>query len=86
MPVRLSRLLWDLAKDELGQKGSDFLGLMVSLLVRSANRQFRAYLLDPTMVPSTLPMLVGIGHLPSAPSRPGLLVGTRPHPLQWPDK
>jgi hypothetical protein len=40
LPAPLSRLLWDLAKDEFGQKGSDFIGVMGALLVRSAKDQF----------------------------------------------
>ena len=55
LPPPLSRLPWDLAKDEFGQKGSDFIGVMGSLLVRSAKDQFRAYMIDPTRVPNPLP-------------------------------
>jgi hypothetical protein len=50
----LSQLPWDLAKDEFGQKGSDFIGVMGSLLMRSAKDQFRAYIVDPTRVLSPL--------------------------------
>jgi hypothetical protein len=55
LPPPLSHLPWDLAKDEFGQKGSDFIGVMGSLLVRSAKDQFRAYIVDPTRVLSPLP-------------------------------
>ena len=55
LPPPLSQLPWDLAKDEFGQKGSDFIGVMGSLLMRSAKDQFRAYLIEPTRVPSPLP-------------------------------
>ena len=44
LPVPLSRLPWDLAKDEFGRKGSDFIGVMGALLVRTAKDQFRAYI------------------------------------------
>jgi len=54
LPQPLSQLSWDLAKDEFGQKGSDFIGVMGSLLVRSAKDQIRAHLIDPTRVPNPL--------------------------------
>src|SRR5271157_2460775 len=62
LPAPLNRLPWDLAKDEFGQKGADFIGVMGALLVRSAKDQFRAYVLVPTRVPNTLP--------PAAAKRP----------------
>ena len=40
----LERLPWDLAKDEFGRKGCDFIGVMGTLLVRTAKDQFRAYI------------------------------------------
>jgi len=55
LPPPLSQLPWDLAKDEFGQKGSDFIGVMGSLLVRSAKDQFRVHLIDPTRVSNPLP-------------------------------
>src|ERR1044071_8211743 len=55
LPSPLSQLPWDLAKDEFGQKGSDFIGVMGSLLVRSAKDQSRSYVVDPTRVLSPLP-------------------------------
>jgi len=55
LPAPLNRLPWDLAKDEFGPKGADFIGVMGALLVRSTKDQFRAYVLDPTRVPGTLP-------------------------------
>jgi hypothetical protein len=36
VPPPLNRLPWDLAKDEFGGQGADFLGVMGALLVRSA--------------------------------------------------
>jgi hypothetical protein len=54
LPPLLGQLPWDLAKDEFGQKGSDFIGVMGSLLVRSAKDQFRAYLVNSTRVPGPL--------------------------------
>jgi len=54
LPAPLSRLPWDLAKDEFGRKGSDFIAVMGALLVRSAKDQIRPYPIDPTRVFSTL--------------------------------
>jgi hypothetical protein len=55
LPPPLSRLPWDLAKDQFGIKGADFIGVMGALILRSAKDQFRAYVVDPTGVPGTLP-------------------------------
>lgn len=55
LPAPLSRLPWDLAKDEFGRKGSDFIAVMGALLVRSAKDQFRAYVADQPRVPDPLP-------------------------------
>src|SRR5262245_766267 len=54
LPAPLSRLPWDLAKDELGGEGADFIGIMGALLLRSAKDQFRAYIVDATRVSGTL--------------------------------
>jgi len=54
VPAPLNRLPWDLAKDELGGQATDFLGIMGTLLVRSAKDQIRAHLIDPTRVPTVL--------------------------------
>src|ERR1022692_1682372 len=48
-------------------QGADFIGVMGALMVRSAKDQFRAYLLDPTRLPGTLPppprkTSPGLGH------------------------
>jgi len=67
LPAPLSRLPWDLAKDEFGAKGADFLGVMGTLLVRSAKDQLRTYHIDPTRVPGTLPLSAGKDQLPAAP-------------------
>jgi hypothetical protein len=55
VPAPLDRLPWDLAKDEFGAKGADFLGVVSTLLLRSAKDQFRAYRIDVTRVPGTVP-------------------------------
>ncbi len=55
LPAPLGQLPWDLAKDEFGAQGADFIGVMGALLVRSAKDQFRSYLIDPKGVSGTLP-------------------------------
>ncbi len=52
----LSRLPWDIAKDQFGVQGADFLGVMSTLLMRSAKDQFRSYVIDPARLPGTLPL------------------------------
>ena len=42
---------------EFGAKGADFIGIMAALLHRSAQDQFKAYRIDSTIVPGTLPRL-----------------------------
>src|SRR5688500_9393447 len=55
MPPPLNQLPWDLAKDQFGAEGADFIGVLSGLLLRTAKDQFRAYVADSTMVPGTLP-------------------------------
>jgi len=57
VPAPLDQLPWEFAKDEFGSQQADFMGVMGSLMVRTAKDEFRAYLIDPTRVPSTLPGL-----------------------------
>src|SRR6266478_5089744 len=56
LPAPLNQLPWEFAKDQFGPQGTDFIGLMGALMVRSAKDQIRPYLLDPTRLPSTLPL------------------------------
>src|SRR5579872_2168712 len=48
LPLRapLNRLPWAVAKDEFGPQGADFLGLMGTLLIRTAKDQRRSYVLE----------------------------------------
>ena len=55
VPPPLDQLPWDLAKDQVGAQGADFLGLMSSLLARTAKDQIRPYLIDLTRVAAALP-------------------------------
>jgi len=56
LPAPLNQLPWDLAKDQFGAQGADFIGVMGALMVRSAKDQFRAYLVDPSRLSGTLPL------------------------------
>ena len=42
MPAPLSRLPWDVAKDEFGVQGTDFLGVLGKVLLRAAKDEMRA--------------------------------------------
>jgi hypothetical protein len=53
----LNQLPREVAKDQLGPQGADFIGVMGALIVRTAKDQIRPYLTDPTAVPGTLPSL-----------------------------
>lgn len=65
LPTPLSGLPWDLAKDQFGAEGADFIGVMGTLLLRSAKDQFRGYLSDSTRVPVPLPPAVAKDQLPA---------------------
>jgi hypothetical protein len=54
LPGPLNQLPWDIAQDEFGVKGTDFIGVMGALLLRAAQSQFKAYLADDSRVPGTL--------------------------------
>ena len=43
LPPPLSRLPWDIAQDEFGVKGADFIGVFGTVLLRAAQDQFKAY-------------------------------------------
>src|SRR6516162_6790967 len=67
LPAPLGRLPWDLAKDEFGRKGSEFIALMGALLVRTAKDQFRPQVVESTTVPNRLPPPAAKDLMPSAP-------------------
>ena len=75
----------------VGPQGADFIGVMGALMVRSAKDQFRAYRIDPTRPPGTLPLpprktSPGLGHTESAgdqatgvsPARPAMGTSASP--------
>jgi hypothetical protein len=59
IPLRLrpplNRLPWDLAQDEFGVQGTDFLGVMGTLLLGAAQDEFKAYRTDSKGLAGTLP-------------------------------
>ena len=67
VPAPLNRLPWDLAKDEFGGKGADFIGVVSTLLLHIAKDQFREYLFDPTRVAGALPAPAGKDQMPPPP-------------------
>ena len=85
VPAPLGQLPWEFAKDEFGSQHADFMGVLGALMVRTAKDEFRAYLIDPTRLPGTLPppprkTSPGLGHSEPAgddatgisPTRPAL--------------
>jgi hypothetical protein len=55
MPAPLNQLPWDVAKDQFGAQGADFIGVLGTLLLRVAKDQFRPYSIDTTALSGTLP-------------------------------
>ena len=54
LPPPLSQLPWDVAQSQFGTEGADFIGIMGTLLLRSAQSQFRAYVIEDSRPPDTL--------------------------------
>jgi hypothetical protein len=46
LPRPLSRLPWDIAQDEFGVQGADFLGVMGALILGAAQDEIRDYLIE----------------------------------------
>ena len=57
LPHPLSSLPWDIAQDEFGHKGADFIGAMGGVLLRAAKNQFMGQVIDSTVDPATLPLV-----------------------------
>ena len=53
----LNKLPWDMAKDQFGAQGADFIAVLGALLLRTAKDQFQAYVVETAMFPDTLPRL-----------------------------
>jgi hypothetical protein len=56
LPHPLSNLPWDIAQDEFGVKGADFIGAMGGVLLRAAKDQFNGQVIDSPRDPGTLPL------------------------------
>ena len=55
LPPPLNRLPWDIAQDQFGVQGADFIGVFGTVILRAAQDQFRAYPIDSTGPADTLP-------------------------------
>jgi len=54
LPPPLSRLPWDIAQDEFGVQGADFIGILGTVLLRAAQSQFKIYVPEDSRVTDTL--------------------------------
>jgi hypothetical protein len=57
LPAPLSDLPWDMAQEEFGIKGADFVGVMCTLLHRSVKDQIKRQSIDLSGDPVTLPLI-----------------------------
>ena len=51
----LTNLPWDIAREEFGAKGTNFIGTMGKLLLRSAKSEIKGQIIDNTRDPGPLP-------------------------------
>ena len=65
LPAPLSRLPWDVAQDEFGVQGADFLGVMGKVVLRAAQSEFRGHVADSKELAGTLPPAAAQFELPS---------------------
>ncbi len=56
LPTPLSELPWDVAHEEFGSKGADFVGAMGALLLRAVKDQFGGQVIDLNNDRVTLPL------------------------------
>ena len=56
LPAPLSELPWDLAHEQFGLKGADFVGAMGALLLRAAKDQFSCQIVESSRDAGTLPL------------------------------
>lgn len=54
LPYPLSNLPWDIAQDEFGAKGADFIGAMGSVVLRAAKNQLKGEVIDSAVDPARL--------------------------------
>jgi hypothetical protein len=55
LPTPLSKLPWDIAQDEFGIRGADFIGAMGALLLQAKKDQFKGQVVDSVRFRGTLP-------------------------------
>ena len=55
LPPPLSQLPWDVAQSQFGVEGADFIGIMGTLLLRTAQSQFEAYVTESSRVVGIVP-------------------------------
>ena len=55
LPPPLPKLPWDLAKDQFGSKGADFIGVMGKVILHAAKDQSPRHPIDSTAVPPNIP-------------------------------
>jgi hypothetical protein len=55
LPPPLNQLPWDIAQSQFGTEGADFIGIMGTLLLRSTQSQFKAYVTEAGGFAATLP-------------------------------
>ena len=51
VPAPLNQLPWNVAQDQLGSHGADFIGVMNALIIRATKDQIRRYLTETTALP-----------------------------------
>jgi hypothetical protein len=56
IPPPLNKLPWEVAKDEFSPYAIDFIGVALTLIIRTAKDEIHSYLLDPTRLSCTLPL------------------------------
>jgi hypothetical protein len=54
LPHPLSNLPWDIARDEFGRKGADFIGAMGAVVLQAAKNQLKSQVVDYTRDRATL--------------------------------
>jgi len=55
LSLPLSNLPWDIAQDEFGVRGADFIGVMGSLMLRAAKTEISREIIDSTIDTGRLP-------------------------------
>ena len=56
LPRPLNQLPWDIGQFEFGVKGTDFIGVLSTVLQRDTQSQFQVYLTDSASFPAHFPL------------------------------